>query len=358
MAKIFYSMSGEGRGHATRVRAIVDLLAPEHTIRIFAPGDAYDLLAPAYAGTAVHVEPLPGLRFFYTPEGKLDSPQTLLRSVSYIARFPLLLRKLRAIMRAEKPDLIITDFEPSLPRAARSLGIPFLSLNHQHFLIVNDLSILPPWLRRRASLIALVVRSYYGVPQHMVVSSFYKPPVKEKYRRQVTPAGVILRPAVLAQTPTREGHLLCYMRKFSSENVLAALETCGMPVRLYGLGERPARGRLEFRAISESHFLRDLASCEALISTAGNQLVGEALYLGKPVLAMPEPNNDEQIINAVFLEREGTGCWTGLADLDAMFLREFLERLPEFRERIVPENYSGNTAALAKIRSMLAAKSS
>ena len=64
MATIVYSLAGEGRGHATRVRTIVELLRAEHRFVIFAPGDAYDMLAPLYAGSDVGVIRLPGLHFF------------------------------------------------------------------------------------------------------------------------------------------------------------------------------------------------------------------------------------------------------------------------------------------------------
>ena len=51
----------------------------------------------------------------------------------------------------------------------------------------------------------------------------------------------------------------------------------------------------------------------AVVSTAGNQLVGEALYLGKPVLVMPERVNFEQAINAHYLEQSGAGWVEGAA---------------------------------------------
>ncbi|MCP5528711.1 MAG: hypothetical protein H7A47_18120, partial [Verrucomicrobiales bacterium] len=33
MARIFISMSGEGRGHATRVRAVTEALRAQHEVR-------------------------------------------------------------------------------------------------------------------------------------------------------------------------------------------------------------------------------------------------------------------------------------------------------------------------------------
>ncbi|CAN5277105.1 glycosyltransferase family protein [soil metagenome] len=345
-------MSGEGRGHATRVRAIVDALRDRHEIAIFAPGDAYELLAPAYANSEVRVEQIPGLRFFYTPKNRLDFLKTGAMAARYSLRFRSLLKRLTARLREGKPDLIITDFEPSLPRAAKRCGIPFISLNHQHFLIVNDLSALPRDLRRHAAYMALVVRSYYSGMARTIVSSFYFPPLKPQFKH-VTQVGVILRPSVANAVRSRRGHYVAYLRKFAPDTVLTALKSLGAPVYVYGLGERASDENLSFKKISEENFVNDLASCEALISTAGNQLVGEALFLGKPVLAMPEHGNHEQFINAFFLREEETGDWLPLEKLDAAALASFISKLPDFRQRIVPEKYNGTPLALDAIEQFL-----
>ena len=48
MAKIFYSMAGEGRGHAVRVMTLVEHLRQQHELVLFAPGDAHEFLEKAY----------------------------------------------------------------------------------------------------------------------------------------------------------------------------------------------------------------------------------------------------------------------------------------------------------------------
>lgn len=357
MAKIFFSMSGEGRGHATRVKAVADLLRDRHEIVIFAPGDAYDLLAPAYEGSAVQVRNIPGLRFVYTEDGRLAQVRTITTAGRYIAGYMALRRQIQKVIRDEKPDLIITDFEPSLPRAAKNCGVPFISLNHQHFLIVNDLSSLPPALQWHAKAISLVVRSYYHGQARTIVSSFYFPPLKEKYRNSgVVQVGVILRPSILQATSSRGGFLLAYLRRFATDNVLETLRSAKLPVKVYGLGERPADGNITFHRIHEADFVHDLASCEALICTAGNQLVGEALFLRKPVFAMPEVNNHEQYINAHFLKNEGTGDWAELESFAPHHLQAFMERLEDFRARITPEKYNGNPRAIGTIEDFLAGR--
>lgn len=357
MAKLFFSCSGEGRGHATRIRAVADALRPHHQITIFAPGDAWDLLAPAFEGTDVRVRRIPCLRFFYDDRHRLAFGKTGYAATRYLVRFPRLLRKLEAIFRREQPDLVVTDFEPSLPRAARRCGVPFVSFDHQHFLIANDLSSLPRKLQRYAAMMGLIVRVYYWGQIKTIVSSFYAPPLRKGYE-DVVQVGVILRPCVVA-APRAEGeHLTVYLRKFAPEHVLQALRDCGRPARIYGLGERPPDGNLAFCAISEEQFLADLGTGAALVCTAGNQLVGEALYLGKPVLAFPEPNNQEQYINAHFLQQEGTGEWCEWDDLTGERLADFLERLPRYKEAINPNRYNGTPLALEALNAVISRISS
>ncbi len=165
--------------------------------------------------------------------------------------------------------------------------------------------------------------------------------------------GALLRPEILAAPVESRGHLCVYLRKFAPGSLLEALCRSGRRARVYGLGEQPSRGALEFRPVSESGFLEDLASCDALVTTAGNQLVGEALYLRKPVFAMPESGNHEQYINAWFLRQMGAGDWAPLESVRADALGRFLERLDDFRARIRPERQNGNPAALRVIRRLL-----
>ena len=89
--------------------------------------------------------------------------------------------------------------------------------------------------------------------------------------------GVLLLPEILRATPETGSHVVAYLRRFSSSNIMEALENCGCEVRIYGLGARPSAGNLRFRDVDMFRFVEDLATSRALVSTAGNQLFGEAL---------------------------------------------------------------------------------
>ena len=352
MARIFYSMAGEGRGHATRVRAIVEQLRGEHDFTLLAPAAAYEMLADAYADTNVRVLQIPGLMFHYTRQ-RMDYLKTLRESGSYLWQLPPLVQRLTSMIRHERPDLVITDFDPALPRAAERCGVPYLSINHQHFLVDCDLSSLPWRLRAATIWMAAVVRGFYQRQIETVISSFYFPPVLRN-RHNVVQTGVLLRPEILATSPERAGHLLVYLRRFASAKMLEALKFSGRDVRVYGLGNRPRDGRLQFFQVDERTFLEDLGACDALISNAGNQLVGEAIYLGKPVLAIPEAKNLEQLINAHFLRAEGGGDWVTADRFDLPTLQNFLARIDHPRVVVNRHRMNGMPGVLAAIQRHLA----
>lgn len=356
MATIFYSTAGEGRGHATRVRAIVESLRERHSVVVFAPGDAFDLLEPAYRRAGdVRVVCIPGLRFGYAPNGSLSPVRTTRAVAAFAAGLPGLVGRLVREIEAERPALAITDFEPALPRAARRAGVPFVSLDHQHFLSVSDLSHLPPLLRARGEWMGRVVDCMYGGQRATIVSSFFFPRLRVDDRR-VRLVGPILRPSVLAVRPERGAHIVVYVRRaFAFERLLDALVSTRREVRCYGLGLLPARANLRFLPIDEQRFVEDLASSDCLVTTAGNQLLGEALFLRKPILAFPEPGNPEQRIHGHFLEREETGEMGDVRTVDGRTIAAFLDRKEDYRSRIDSDRMNGNGAALAALAPFLPA---
>lgn len=354
MAKIAYSMAGEGRGHATRAKTIIDHLTKrQHQILVFAPEFAFQFLSRVYVDEhRVNVVRIPGLMFQYR-NSKLNFLQTAFGTVDYLRLLPALVSRISRTLEQFSADLAITDFEPALPRAAVLAKVPWISIDHQHFLVASDFSSLPRHLQWKAWGMAQLVKQYYHKPDRMVVSSFYFPPLKAAYQN-VIQTGVLLRDQVVFAQPEKQGHCVAYLRRFASPRILEALNGCGLEVRIYGLGTRPSAGNLQFRNISENQFLDDLRTCRALISNAGNQLVGEALYLGKPVFVFPEERNFEQEINARFLASSGGGDWCHTEQLSGKRLADFVSRLDDFSCRIPRQRLNGNNATLQVIETCLA----
>src|SRR5438874_12370726 len=122
------------------------------------------------------------------------------------------------------------------------------------------------------------------------------------------------------------------------------LAGCGHECRIYGLRrdlkEEVVEGRLRYRPFSEAGFIDDLRTARGVIASAGFTLMGEAVYLRRPMLAVPLAGQFEQVLNARYLEREGYGlCADELTDAR---LGQFLERIPDCERKLASYTQDGN----------------
>jgi len=350
MARIHYGLAGEGRGHAVRARTLLEELQRSHRVVVHAPGDAYDFLAPLYAGHArVEIRAVPGLRWSYDRRQQVALVRSALDSLAFLASLRHLVDGLARTLRTERADLVLTDFEPALSRAALRADVPLVAIDHQAFLTTSDFSDLPLALRGHAAFMGAFVKRWSPEPALRVVSSFYRPKLRAGLGAEVRQSGVFVRKALREASTTRAGFLLAYLRPGVPERALEVLRRAPVEVRLYGRGTGPREGSLVRRAVSESQFISDLAACDGLVSTAGNQLVGEALFLGKPVLAAPELRNREQEINAWFLDRTAGGRATTFSAFDSEQLARFLDQCGGPSSDVSREPLDGTATALAAI---------
>jgi uncharacterized protein (TIGR00661 family) len=257
--------------------------------------------------------------------GKVSKLQTLRRNLPAIldllCRGPVF-ETVREIVREFGPDVIISDAEVWSHRVAAHLRIPRISFDHIGLLTYCRPEV--EWRDRAAAWFnGQCYRWLMGQPDRVLVSSFY--PVRPR-RPDVKIVGPLLRQAFREQSPRQGDHLLAYFNQGKDQllpAILEALAGAGPPVHVYGSNRRGQEGPLTFLPLSNLPFLEDLASCRAVISTAGNQLIGEALYLGKPVCVMPEACV-EQRLNAAAVERLGIGMRVAARQFSAERLRAFL----------------------------------
>ncbi|MDE2148641.1 MAG: hypothetical protein KGJ55_02160 [Gammaproteobacteria bacterium] len=347
--RIAYGVMGYGRGHATRSAAVLPALSAEHEVTVFAGGDAHDWLAPRFATVRI-----PTLGYAYAGDGRHSPSRSVSRNAAPLA--DLLFggpasRRLGREFAGRGIDLVISDSEAFCHRTAQRLGIPRISFDHVG-IIAWCRSHFPPELWLAGSRDAVVYRLLMGTPQAILISSFYP---AQPARAGVQQVGPILREAALARTPQRGDYLLAYFNK-GEYQFLPQIERClrllELPVVVYGTARRGTSERLVFRAPSEQGFLDDLAGCRALICTAGNQLVGEAIHFRKPILALPE-DAVEQRLNAHLIEQFGIGRRGDLRRLTPSDVDHFLACEDQFRRNMRGLPGDGRQAALDTLRALI-----
>ncbi len=343
--RIAYGVHGYGRGHATRALTLLPELTRRHEVQVFAGGDAYAALAGAHPVTRI-----PHLRYVYTRPGKLSVVQTLARATPAYLDLKLSGHGVRMVMEALRqfePDVVLSDSDAWTLRAGRRLGVPRISFDH-YGIMVYCRPPLPWWPRLLCRLESVAYRSLMGKPDRVIVSSFYDAPPR---RPGVAVVGSMLRPVVRECEATEGEHLLVY---FSSgplhftPKVEAALHTLDMPVLVYNKTRAGTDGNVTFRLLDNVTFVQDMASARAVFATAGNQLVGEAMHFGKPLLLLPE-HSLEQHVNAEIVEHLGAGRQTSDRGFSEAVLHAFIANLAAYAEGSRQHARDGVADALAAV---------
>ena len=332
--KILYGVVGEGMGHAMRSRVILEhLVAHEHDVEIMASGRAVDFLGKRFEG----VNRIHGLHMIYE-ENRMRIGATLLSNVMKGAvGLPQNIAAYFELVREFKPEVVISDFESWAYLYAKNHRLPILSIDNMQIInrCTHDDAILEGH-RAEFEVTRAFVKAKLPFCDEYFVTTFFRPPIRKPDTRLFPP---ILRPEILrARATARRGdHLLVYQTAEGNEGLADVLEKTGVECRVYGMRrgieQDVVEGNLRYRPFSEDGFIADLATARAVVAGGGFTLMGEAVFLHKPMLAVPLARQFEQVINARYLEREGFGQWAESLE-DPATVKRFLDAVPACEEKL------------------------
>lgn len=340
--RIAYGVMGYGRGHAMRTASVLPALMKEHEITVFAGGDAYEVLAPQFPTVRI-----PVIGYRYNTHGGHSLPRTITENLAPMGDLLFGGAGMAAVeceFKARGIELAISDSEAWTHRVAQKLNIPRISFDHIG-IIAYCKPHFPPELWLSGQRDAWGYRTMMGVPERILISSFY--PAEPMFPRTHI-VGPMQRDAVLRAKPSTGDYLMCYFNKGEHQylpHVDRALRLLDCPVVIYGTPYRGQVENLDFRAPSNEGFVHDLAHCRAVMSTAGNQTIGEAIHLGKPVLAVPE-DAFEQRLNAHMIESMGVGMRADLRRLTPSDVDRFMGNTPWYRSNMRDHARDGRAEAI------------
>jgi uncharacterized protein (TIGR00661 family) len=354
--RILYGVAGEGMGHATRSRVVIDALtARGHEVQAVVSGRAHDYLK-ARESDRLGVNRIWGLSIVYE-DNEVQNFRTVLQNVrgAVVGGWPRNVKAYFDLTDEFRPDVVVSDFETWSYLYGKAHGIPVVSLDNNQ--IVNRCDHPPEVIAGKEGeyLVAkAVVKAKLPGCFHYLIGTFFFPPVS-KSRTTLHPP--VLRPEILAARPEAGEHLLVYQTSTSNPGLPEILRRCGRECRIYGLRRDLAAderdGNLLWRPFSEKGFIDDLRTAQAVVSGGGFTLMSEAVYLHRPMLSVPVRKQFEQILNARYLERAGYGLHA--EEIGKARLGELLERLPEFERNLGRYHQRGNEDLFAKLDGVLAA---
>lgn len=350
--KILYGVVGEGMGHAMRSRVVIEhLLAQGHTLSIMASGRATDFLAKRFEG----VNRIYGYHMIFE-ENRVRKGKTLWSNVlGGLTGTPRNIAAYFELIKQHAPDVVISDFESWTYLFGKSHGIPVISVDNMQ--IINRCE-LPHEITAGAEadfqIAKTFVKSKLPFCKQYLITTFFRPPVRKPDTSLHPP---ILRPEILAATASRGDHLVVYQTAEGNTQLPKVLADTGLECRIYGMRrnitEEQVEGNLRYRPFSEKGFIEDLASARAVLAGGGFTLMGEAVYLHKPMLSLPLQGQFEQTLNARYLEREGFGMAAEALD-DAATVKRFLDAVPRCEEKLAGYHQDGNRDLLGALDSALA----
>jgi uncharacterized protein (TIGR00661 family) len=349
--RILYGVVGEGMGHATRSRVVIEhLLAQGHQVHVFVSGRAHDLLRKHFTG----VHRVHGWHLVYA-DNEVDKSRTASSNLWELRHsLPLIAQAIREL-DSFRPEVVLSDFESWSYVYAQAHNLPVISIDNMQVLsrCTQPDDVIAGHLAEFL-LAKGIVRAKLPMAQHYVVTTFFFPELRKDRTTLVPP---ILRPEVLAAKPREGEHVLVYSSAEGSETLEATLrEFPGQTFLVYGvrrgIAEEQVDGHLRHQPFSERGFIDHLASARAVVAGGGFSLLSECVYLHKPVLSVPLSGQFEQLCNARWLQRLGWGlCRESVAPDD---VAELIDRANEFGRALGSWQQDGNRRTFEVVDALLA----
>jgi len=342
---IFYGVAGEGLGHASRTLAIIENLCQKYNIFVFTYGESYELFSKVQSEN-------PEIKFslFFLKNGIKFSRKN--NKIKIFSTFLNVLKhkinvnnedycNISSLVKKIKPDLFITDFEPTVSKMARFFKVPLISIDNQHKFAIFSNRNLPFSLRIFGNTIGFLTEIYIGKIDQCIVSTFYYQ-FGQTIKTNVLKTNVFLRKEFFSYLKQNNGYYVLYYKPSISKYLIEKLiKATNKKIIVYGCPEsnRIKASNLIYKEINYKSFCEDLAGCDAVFCSSGNQLLGECSFFEKPVFTIPEPNQYEQNVNAYYLKKMNLGESFTHNNYNENNIKDFLNNfVPKYKNDQISEN--------------------
>jgi uncharacterized protein (TIGR00661 family) len=335
--KILYGVPGEGMGHATRSKVVIDyLISKGHEIKIVASDRAFKFLDKSFPGCAIEIK---GFHFAYknAEVSKSGTFMLILKSAAKNLAFNKTQKHL--LEHNFKPELVISDFESFSFVYAKLHKLPIISIDNMQVMDRCKLDIKIAKEERTNYLLAKGIVKF-KVPRchHYFITSFFDAKIKKKNTKLVAP---IIRKEIQQAKISKGNHIIMYQTSSTLKTVKQILHQFpNEQFLVYGMNKDEQDKNITFKPFSEAGFIQDLASAKAVIANGGFSFISEAVYLKKPVYSFPINKQFEQWMNAAYIDKLGYGKHCN--SLNAADLKIFLEGIVVFEKNLGKYVQDGN----------------
>ena len=328
--KFLFLVQGEGRGHLTQAISMRQMLHEAgHTVVQILVGTATERQIPDFFCEQIQTP----IQYFRSPnlivdaDGKVNFLNTFWHHIRRAGRYKQSLRQIDNAIAEHRPDVVVNFYEvlAGLYSLFYRSSVPVVCVGHQYLFLHSDF-VFPAgrWFDR---LLLLLVTRFTAIgAQKLLALSFI--PMAHQPNRRIFVAPPLLRQEIKNTSTSFQNYLLVYVNyphlvaqveAWHAQNPAVALH-CFYDNKSSQQQEQQIDATLTFHQLNGEKFLKMMANCRALVTTAGFESVGEALYFDKPTLMVPA--HFEQLCNAVDAQMAGAGI--GAATFDLSVLTNYL----------------------------------
>lgn len=325
--RIFYSLCGEGLGHAIRSGVVIEYLINEgYDLVVFASDRAYDYLSNKFE----NVYYIGGFNTVYENNSVRNKKTFAYNMKDVPSDLKNNMNMMYKLARKFKPDIIVSDFEFYANLLSHLLRIPLISIDNMHVLTEAKYSSPNRYIKDRIFSEA-VVHAFIQRADRTLIYSYFYPELKDTTTtKYVDP---IIRDEIIQLKSSVGEHILVYQTSDSNSKLIELLKN--NPDRkfiIYGFHTDKREDNLLFRKFSEKQLYEDFKNAQCVITNGGFSFITEALQLEKPVLSIPVNKQFEQILNAIYLDRLGYGEHHD--NITQNILDNFIANTPTYRKNI------------------------
>ncbi|MEM4336645.1 MAG: glycosyltransferase family protein [Candidatus Woesearchaeota archaeon] len=335
MARILYTVNGEGMGHAVRSSVVIEYLKQKnHDIVVVSGGRAFDFLSKRFSD----VYDIECYNIVYKNNRAMNIDTLFLNAKKFPKIIVKNFNRLFSVMIKFKPDIIITDFEPFSNFISKFFGIPVIAIDN--ISIINKARIKSPPNEISSFLTAVfVTKTLVKIDaDKYIIPTFFYPKLKDSQKCVfVSP---VIREEILRIKTSKKKHILVYQTSPSNKELLKTLKRIRYKFIVYGFDKEKTEKNIVFKKFNEKRFIKDLATSKGVIVNGGFSVISEALYLKKPILSIPIRNQFEQILNANYVKMLGYGDFSYSATKEA--IENFLKRLNSFESVLKDYKHDNN----------------
>jgi len=324
MAKILYGICGEGLGHASRSRILINHLKKKHDICIVCGGKAYPYMKNFFKNVNYVESP-----HFVYKGNEIRLFFTIFRLIFItILKTPYYYIKIRKIIKKFNPNILITDAEPISFYASYTKNIKRISIDNPQAILHQNYKINSGEYFSWLFLYITLKISFINSDKYII----YDFTDKKTDNSKVLYLKPLIQEGILKQKPKIGNHIFVYQTSISTKFITKILKKIDEKFIIYGYNKDFVDGNLVYKQFNEDEFYHDISSAKAVLTNGGFTVISEALYLKKPIFSVPINNQFEQVINGQFVEQLGVGVTH--TNLNEENLKDFLDNLESYKENL------------------------